>query len=422
MSDSEDTSSDRSKSDSAGQQGEIVLALHVHIPRIPGRYRCLDQQADYFDAYRTRDLCTRYVQECVLPTNRILHLAIQRHEGRFKVSISISGIALDLFEKHAPEAIDSFQQLVRTGNVELLGTPYHQGLAFAYSLQAFTTEATRHRDRVVELFDQEPRVFRNTELICSEQVANTVAHLGCDGLLCDAPHEALAGRSWHRPYACGHSEIPVLMRDPELSTDVSDYFSGGVEGKSPLVAPQFAKRLVKQSGNGLVGLFLDYEVFGRRFVTDSGIFEFLRHLPDQVIEQGGEFRTASQALKENPVAGELHLGRHVSPSEWGGTLSPWLGGSMQSHAAHQLYAMESQAAASDDDRLLNDWQCLQGAEYLLAMSMLDRAAERSKHLIPHLDGPYHAYIVFMNILDDVARRMEMARSVQRRTKATATSE
>jgi alpha-amylase len=338
-------------------------------------------------------------------------LAIGRLEGRFRLSISVSGMALDLFERYAPEAITSIKQLVQTGCVELLGTPYHQGLAFAYSIQGFAEEVNRHRDRVDELFGQTPRVFRNTELICGEQVANTIAHLGFDGMLCDAPREALAGRSGHRIYACGHAALPVLLRDPDLTSLVAEAFLGRQDGQGPLVAPQFAEQLAGTAARGVVGLYFDYDVFGKRFVTESGIFEFLRHLPDLVINKGNTtFVTPSEALAACGLMGELYLGRHVSPCEWGGTLSPWLGGSMQSHAAHQLYALEAAANAMTDESLLEAWRCLQGAEYFLAMSMLDRAASRSSHLIPHLDGPYHAYIVFMNILDDVARRLERARS------------
>ncbi len=406
MSDTHGVEPDSAHKSGTAMNGSIVLALHAHVPRVLGRYRSIDQQAHYFDAYRTRELCTRYVQECILPTNRILVSAIRKLEGRFRLSISISGIALDLIEQYVPEAIGSFADLIQSGSVELLGTPYHQGLGFAYSLQAFGADVARHRDRVVELFGQSPNVFRNTELICSEQLASTVGHLGFNGILCDAPQEALAGRSCHRVYACGPSETPVLMRDPETSAQISESFTGGVDGLEALVAPNFADRLVGLSAEGVVGLFLDYEVFGKRFVTDGGIFEFLRYLPEKVVEKGGAFRTVSEALADNEAAGELHLGRHVSPSEWGGTLSPWLGGSMQSHAAHQLYAIESVANALGEGPLLDTWRTLQGAEYLLAMSMLDRAADHSKQLTSHLDGPYHAYIVFMNILDDLTRQIE----------------
>lgn len=391
-------------------KGAVVLSLHAHIPRVLGRYRLIDQQSDYFDSYRTRDLCQRYAAECVIPTNRILTSAVHRLEGQFRLSVSVSGIALDLFERHAPEAIASFVQLVETGCVELLGTPYHQSLAFAYSIQGFAEEVNRQRDRLEGLFGQKPRVFRNTELICGEQVANTIVHLGFNGILCDAPREALAGRSGHRVYACGHSALPVLMRDPELTAQVTDAFLGTPDGVGPMVAPQFAERITEVAHDGAAGLFLDYDVFGRRFVTESGIFEFLRHLPDQVVNrQGAVFKTPSDVMAACGPMEELHLGRHVSPCEWGGTLSPWLGGSMQSHAAHQLYALEASAAAMGEGPLREAWRCLQGAEYFLSMSMLDRAADQTRHLIPHLDGPYHAYIVFMNIVDDVTRRLEGAR-------------
>lgn len=205
----------------------------------------------------------------------------------------------------------------------------------------------------------------------------------------------------------------MLMRDPGLTCEVSESFCGRAPASQPLTAPEFARRLEDAASCGVIGLFFDYDVFGMRFVPESGIFEFLRHFPDRVVEGGAvSFATPSQVLAACGRLEELHLGRYVSPSEWGGTLSPWLGGSMQSHAAHQLFALEAVMGAEGNEHLLEQWRCLQGAQHLLAMSMNDRAVTASRRLISHLDGPYHAYIVFMNILDDLARRAVKAHAPQ----------
>jgi len=393
------------ENDGGRSGGSIVLALHAHVPRILRCYRTFDRQAEYFDVYRTRHHCRNYVEQCVLPTNRVLLAAIDRLGDQFRFSISISGIAADLFELHAPEAIDSFRELVMTGCVEVLATPYDQGFAFAYSMQAFAGEIVRHRDRMTDLFDTAPRVFRNTELICGDQVANTAAHLGFDAILSDAPNQALAGRSCQRVYTCGHSNLPMILRDPQLACAVSESFDGSGPSGAILTAPEFAARLANVSHNAVAGLFWNYQTFGSRFVTQSGIFDFLRHLPDLVVARGAVgFATPSQVVANGGRMDELKLGQYVSPAEWGGGLSPWLGGSMQSHAAHQLFALEGVMGDPANSVAFRDWQCLHAADYLLAMSMHDRAVAESARLIPHLDGPYHAYIVFMNILDDLKRR------------------
>ena len=48
---------------------------------------------------------------------------------KFKVSFSISGIAVEQFRMYAPEVLDSFQALARTGCVEFLAETYSHSLA-----------------------------------------------------------------------------------------------------------------------------------------------------------------------------------------------------------------------------------------------------------------------------------------------------
>jgi len=54
---------------------------------------------------------------------------IKEYGTRFRICYSISGTALDQFEMYAPEVLESFQRLVSTGCVEILGETYSHSLS-----------------------------------------------------------------------------------------------------------------------------------------------------------------------------------------------------------------------------------------------------------------------------------------------------
>ena len=48
-----------------------------------------------------------------------------------------------------------------------------------------------HRALIKKLFGQEPRVFRNTELIYNNDLAHFVSHMGYDGILAEGADQIL---------------------------------------------------------------------------------------------------------------------------------------------------------------------------------------------------------------------------------------
>ena len=72
------------------------------------------------DNEANEEICRKVADKCYIPaTKRILDL-VKRHEGRFRVSYSISGVALEQFEAWTPEVIELFQACAETGAVEFL--------------------------------------------------------------------------------------------------------------------------------------------------------------------------------------------------------------------------------------------------------------------------------------------------------------
>ncbi|MCH7688603.1 MAG: alpha-amylase, partial [Planctomycetes bacterium] len=150
----------------------VCLYFQVHQPHRLKKYSIFDVHAhdNYFDTEKNKNILLKVAHKCYLPTNKIL-LALLKKFPQFKVSFSFSGTVLEQFELFCPEVLESFQQLVDTGRVEILAETYHHSLAFIYSQQEFIDQVVLHRKKIKKLFNFKPTILRNTDLIYNNDLA-----------------------------------------------------------------------------------------------------------------------------------------------------------------------------------------------------------------------------------------------------------
>src|SRR3954470_20100837 len=264
----------------------VCFYFQVHQPFRLRRYSVFDTDRNYFDELKNAELVKKVAQKCYLPANKMLLENIRRHEGRFRGPFSISGCALEQFAESTPEVLDSFHELNQTGCVEFLNETYYHSLAFLYSREEFRAQVELHRKRIKELFGQEPRVFRNTELIYNNDLAHFVSHMGYDAVLTEGADHVLGYRSPNFVYRPPHApHLKLLLKNYRLSDDIAFRFSNPNWEQYPLRADKFAKWVNQINGNGLCcNLFMDYETIGEHQWAETGIFDFMRHLPDEILK------------------------------------------------------------------------------------------------------------------------------------------
>lgn len=308
-----------------------------------------------------------------------------------------------------PELLDSFKRLVDTGRVEILSETSHHSLSFIYSPSEFRRQVQIHRKKVKELFNFEPKVFRNTELIFNNSLAYEVEGLGYEGILTEGANHILGWRSpnfLYRPK--GSKKIKALLKNYRLSDDIAFRFSSKTWSEYPLTAPKFASWIGAQSGNGkIVNLFLDYETFGEHQWDHTGIFEFLKHLPGEILKNpDNNFVTPSEAvLKFDPV-GEIDVPNFISWADTERDLSAWISNPMQTDAIKKLYELENLLLELDDPKLLEDWRRLSISDHFYYMCTKWFAdGDVHKYFNPY-ETPYEAFISFMNVLTDLKLRAE----------------
>ena len=392
----------------AAVMASVVFYFQVHQPYRLRRYSVFDTDRQYFDEVKNAEILRKVSQRCYIPANQVMLENIKRHEGRFRIAFSITGTALEQFEKNVPEVLESFQELAETDCVEFLDETYYHSLSFLFSREEFRSQVEMHRATVQRLFNQEPRIFRNTELIYSNDLAHFVSHMGYDGILAEGADHVLAERSpnflYHPPHA---PKMKLLLKNYRLSDDIAFRFSSRTWEQYPLTAEKFAQWVNQINGNGFVcNLFMDYETFGERQWADTGIFEFLRYLPARILDQpDNDFVTPSQAVDQYAAAGQIDVPKPVSWSENERDLSGWNGNAMQSNALHELYKLEGPVKEHGDAELLADWRRLGSSDHFYYMSTKHWADEDMQKSFSPYESPYDSYINFMNVLDNIRARL-----------------
>jgi len=386
----------------------VCFYFQVHQPFRLRRYSVFDTDTNYFDDYKNAEICRKVAQKCYLPANRLMLELIRRHGKDFSVSYSITGVALEQLQKWAPDVVDSFRALVDTGQVELLAETYYHSLAFLYSRDEFRDQVAAHTAKIGETFGVRPRIFRNTELIYNNDLAHFIQGMGFIGICAEGADHVLGYRSPNYLYRpIGADRLTLMLKNYRLSDDIAFRFSDRNWAEWPLKAEKFAEWVNQVNGNGfVVNLFMDYETFGEHQWADSGIFDFMYHLPEQVLKRADDnFMTLSRAAQVYTPVAELDIPHMVSWADMERDLSAWLGNAMQSNALHELYRLEEAVKTSGDPQLLHDWRRLQTSDHFYYMCTKWFAdGDVHKYFNPY-ESPYDSYINFMNCLDNVRSRL-----------------
>ena len=386
----------------------ICLYFQVHQPLRLRHYTVFDKGTQYFDDYKNSSICRKVANKCYLPANRLLLDIIRRFGGRFKIAYSITGIMLEQLQQYCPEVMSTFDALAETGCVEFLAETYYHSLSFLYSRDEFTEQVNKHRETIACLFGQKPRVFRNTELIYNNDLAYFVESMGdFDAILTEGADHILGFRSpnfIYRPQGC--SKLKVLLKNYSLSDDIAFRFSNRDWSQWPLTADKFARWVSDVNGNGnVVNLFMDYETFGEHQWEDTGIFEFMRHLPEQILQHpDNDFKTPSEVARCYNCVDTLDVPHLISWADTERDLSAWLGNAMQSNAIHELYQLEEKVKNTSNEKIISDWRKLQVSDHFYYMcTKYFSDGDVHKYFNPY-NSPYDSYINFMNVLDNLHNR------------------
>lgn len=388
----------------------ICFYFQVHQPFRLRTYRFFDigENHRYYDEFQNRSIVRRVAERSYIPMNNLLLDLIKEYGSAFKVTFSISGIAIDQLEMYAPEALASFKKLAATGNVEFLAETYAHSMVSLKNPEEFKLQVKMHADRIESLFGVRPTAFRNTELIYSDEIGAMVYDMGFEVMLTEGAKHILGWKSPNFLYCnATNPKLKLLLRNYQLSDDIGFRFSNHDWIEWPLTAEKFAKWLNDFDKNQPVAnIFLDYESFGEHQWAETGIFDFMKALPRQVFAKSNfTFSTPTLiAAKLQPVAA-VYVPHPISWADEERDLTAWLGNEMQDEAFDTLYNLVQKVHECPSKEIQRDWLYLQTSDhfyYMCTKWFSDGAVH--KYFNPY-STPYEAFINYMNVLSDFISRV-----------------
>lgn len=384
----------------------ICLYFEIHQNIHLKRYRFFDIGTDhyYYDDYENERSITETAERSYIPALNTLIEMAQKHGKYFKCAFSLSGSAIELLENYAPQVIELLQELAETGCVEFLAEPYSHGFSSLANEECFKDEVHRLCKKIKALFGQEPKIFRNSCLIYTDEIGELVADMGFKGMLTEGAKNVLGWKSPHFVYNCNRNpHLKLLLRDYSLSEDISFRFNDSSWSEYPLFADTYADWIANlPEEDQVINLFMELCALGIFQPLSSNILDFMKALPDLCKQRGIIFSTPSEICSKIKSAGDLNVSYPISWVDEERDMSPWLGNVMQREAFNKLYSVADRVRICTDRRIKQDWDYLQASNNLRFMSTKPNSYGSYRGIY---DSPYDAFTNFMNILGDFITRV-----------------
>ena len=381
----------------------VCFYFQVHQPWRLKTYRFFNMGKDhnYLDDFTNRSIMQKIARECYLPMNALLESLVKKYDGAFKCTFSITGSAVEQFKAYAPEVLDSFKRLAATGHVEFLGETYSHSLASLASADEFKQEVKLHTQMLKEEFGIKPTAFRNTELIYSDEIAKAVEGMGFKTMLAEGARHILGWKSPNFVYTdANDNKLRLLLRNYRLSDDIAFRFSNEGWPEWPLTADKFAAKVVAETGD-VVNLFMDYETFGEHQKASTGIFDFMKALPEALLATGNvEFATASEAAKKLQPVAVLHCPYAMSWADEERDVTAWLGNDLQNEAFSKLYALAPKVKKAKNKDFEFVWHFMQNSDHFYYMATKWFSDGDVHSYFNPYGSAYEAFINYMNVLSD----------------------
>jgi len=394
----------------------VVFYFQVHQPYRLRHVNVLDigNGVSLFDERLNGEVMRKVSQKCYLPTNKLLLDLIKENEGRFRIAFSITGTAIEQFKLYSPETLDSFKALADTGCVEFLGETYYHSLAALYDTNEFLDQVMMHRKLMQDEFGQKTRTFRNTELIYQDRISDLVYEIeGFTSIITEGVDRILQWRSPMYAYKNYSKDINLLLKYYKLSDDIAFRFSNRDWPEFPLTVDKFVNWIdhltlgEKNDRNLFLNLFMDYETFGEHQWAESGIFEFMKHFPAEVLKRshlGFVTPSETQALA-NYQQESLSFPDAVSWADEQRDLSAWVENDMQKNAIETFYELLERIKGKGDPELLRTARMMSTSDHFYYMcTKYFQDGDVHKYFSPY-DSPDQAYIYYINALADLEERL-----------------
>lgn len=375
----------------------INIHYNIHTPVLLKSYRYTDigenhyYYNDHGNDWYINSLCTK----AIVPFLELIQRLNNQKRKRFKVSVSVSGITLELFRLYYPEIIDKMGYLSELGYLEFLAGTYSNSLLNTLDNQTFGAQVEKQMDLIETLFGQKPRFFQSPENLRVDGRMNKLSQLGIQGIM------ERSGTGQATEFLHGMS---VIKTSGMLICKESDFFrkrlSLVIDGKENKADEVKVNSVLSQLVAGVIYQFEinhDYSSLQKAELQNNLLERFAGLVLASPLSQ---FVTPSDLFQINNLSAECGnvsrtpLVRRRSTNE------------LQQEAFESLARLSSLMSTSGDTKLLRDWEWIQDAEHLNFMSSKYFSTAYANRRFSPYATPYDAFINYMNVISDLYHRLD----------------
>lgn len=378
----------------------VCLLFEIHQPFRLKKYRFYDIGADhyYYDDYANEEILKRLAYQSYIPAAKMLLEMIAQTDRKFKVALSISGVAMEQFEMYCPEFLDCVRELVATGCCELCCETYSHSLSSLVDPEDFQDQIKLQKKIINDTFQYDSKTFVNTGFIYNDEIGAEVAAMGFKGVITEGTRHVLGWKSPNYVYStAAKQDMGLMFRNTKLSEDICLNFQYGLD------AGQYIGWIADSPADEKVYLIaMNFDVIGGMNPESSGIFNFFKALPYFAEQREIRFATPAECWENIPPVAVANVGHPISWDGYDKDVSAWMGNDLQNEAIRAIYSISERLHMSNNEVLRQDFAYLLSADHFKFMSTKMGA------YVPFspYDSSFDAFTNYMNIVSDMEIRLK----------------
>ena len=385
----------------------LCLYFQAHQPR---RLNRRPNATTPFNDVLDREILDKLAATTYLPGNQRLSRLVRKYDN-FHISVGISGTLIEQARRFHPSLLKSFQDLAdtgrETGRIEFVGETYYHSLAGLFEDRnkgEFRDQIRMHREAMKELLGVEPTVFRNTELLFNNTIADIAADCGYKAIICEKRDDMVAGKTPDTVFFDRHGKIKIVPRNGDLSNQLLACL------QSPAFeAEEFAAWVGKIVGEmTLVGT--TYEALGSVGGRNARGLEFWDQFPQAIARRPNvifnSIAGTARSIHDCPAVNIDDL----ATSSWGSearNTDPWLGNTAQRKLFQRYQDLENRVKVSGNNNLVQMWRYLGAADHFYKMSIAEQPVrQKQPEQFDYITDASEAIMVYTTLLTELASELE----------------
>ncbi|WP_372773840.1 hypothetical protein [Mangrovibacterium sp.] len=381
------------------------LVYHLHVPALLKVFRFseIGHANYYFNDHHNELYLNELANSRILPFLRLVHQLGQRSQGKFKMSVSVSGTSLNLFQRYCPEVINELSHLVKQDCLKFLAATYADFIPDGISETVIAGQIKEHRRLIEQLFNQKPSFFRRIPGANRGGLIPVLSDLKLSGII---------DPFWKEEIKVSEEQTSVYRKHDFYIIEEDHYIQNAIQRmkrQNPVITDELvAYELMKQLGTENTYSFtLTHDLSSLKQEYLSANFwkmfvDLFSPNPDN------RFVTASELVEPNNIlleSADCQIKKAV--------LEAW--NDLQLEANDALVNLSRLIQNSLDTHPRMDWRFLLDTEHLQFMSSKFFAEDYSTtHFTPY-NSPYEAFTNFMNVVTDLSQKLESCAENKKQT-------